>query len=256
MSDIQTSVDIRTLLVQFTHPLSPRRISKFRGAVSEAAGWENDFFHNHNNLEVQPEPDVEKNGPLLVAERKKVLLKTTYHYRYPLVQYRVIGGKASLFGINEGRQAIRKWLMQAEDELIMGGKKIPLLIDGMKEKKYSLSLLPSPKLYRLMDYVPFNTENYQKWMEAEDLHERVELLERILAGNIITFVHHLGWRLPDRLEVKLMAIREMKTITVHGTQRIAFNLIYKANIDLPPGIALGRSVAFGFGVQQPTRTQA
>ena len=254
MNSIQNSVQLHTLQVKFTHRLSTGKIPLFRGAIAEAADWENDLFHNHGKLEVMAPGEI--GGGVAVLERKVSTLKEKYLCRYPLIQYRVLEGRATLFGINEGRKAIRSWLLQAEDELEIGGKQIPLLIENMQERKHTLSMLPQPRLYRLMDYVPFNSENYQKWQNAEDLHERIDLVERILAGNIITFAHHLDWRLPERLEVKLMAIREMKTITVHGTKRIAFNLIYKANIDLPPGIALGRSVAFGFGVQQPTRKQA
>ena len=152
----------------------------------------------------------------------------------PSIQYRVIKGQAAIFSCGEGvDNSLRMWLLSRQGSFKLGNREMPLLISGMEEKIHTLSLLPTPKLYRIMDYLPLNTENYLRWKRAESLHERIELLERILAGNIITFVHHLGWRLPDRLEVKLMAIREMKTITVHGTQRIAFNLIYKANIDLP-----------------------
>ncbi|MEM6803936.1 MAG: CRISPR-associated endonuclease Cas6 [Bacteroidota bacterium] len=256
MASHTLSIDIYTLEVQFTHRLSPAKIPQLRGAVAEAAGWEQDLFHNHNNLEVHAPQSLEGDGDVQALTRPKAQLKTTYFSRYPKIQYRSMGGKATIFSLNEGRKAIKNWLMQAEDELEIQGKKIPILIENLQERKHTLSMLSQPRLYRLMDYVPFNSENYEHWQRAADLHERIELLERILAGNIITLAHHLDWRLPKRLEVKLMAIREMKTVRVHKTQRIAFNLIYKANIDLPPGIALGRSVAFGFGVQQPTRTQA
>ena len=251
------TIHIPTLTTTFSLRLRPHQISQWRGAVAEAAGWEEDLFHNHDNTQVQPVPQMVPVGVGTAAQSQviPVQLKDRYLYRYPLIQYRVIKGKATIFSVGPGTTALRKWLLTKSHEIDMARGKHTLLIEGMKEEVHLLQMLPHPKGYRLMDYQPLNQENYEKWRRAQDLTKRIELLEGILVGNILKFASAMDYQLPERLEVKLMAIRSMRPVRVHGTERLGFNLVYKANIDLPPGIALGRAVSHGFGVQMPTRSQ-
>lgn len=111
----------------------------------------------------------------------------------------------------------------------------------------------APVFYRIFDYIPFSSENYALWQAAEHLVARVELLEKVLTGHIISLVNAMDYKMDKHLEVRIMTIREMRTVRKHGQSVLGFNLIFKANIDLPPNMALGRGVSFGFGVTQPTR---
>ncbi|MEM7374544.1 MAG: CRISPR-associated endonuclease Cas6 [Bacteroidota bacterium] len=245
-----TSIILPTLTVRFSLPLQPHQIPQWRGAVAEAAG--DDLFHNHNNR-----PDE----PILVGEGQLgvgVLLETIrtskkYHYRLPLIQYRVIDGQAGIFAIGEGVPILRRWLLSHEEQIRVGGKVVALMIDGMQERKYQVRMLPEMRTYRLMDYLPFHAENYLKWQQADDLIERIQLLQNTLTGQILGLTKGLGFWLPERLELRILTIRKTRSLKVHGTQHLGFNLIYKANIELPPNIAIGRSVSHGFGTQRPVR---
>ena len=252
--------NLHILQTNFSLPLSPKQISSFRGAVAEAAGWEKDLFHNHDNTQVILE-ERESNGqqPLgnlqLAIQAKSVTLKTTYHYRYPLIQYRVMNGKASIWSIDKGTDALRTWLFTKDSKLLMGNREVPLLIEGMKELPFQLKMLPEMKGYRILDYLPFNDDNYKKWKATERLSERIIMLESILTGHILGFSKSMGYQLPERLEVQLLHIWDTKTMRLHACKRLAMGLVYKANIDLPPGLALGKGSSHGFGVQMPTRSK-
>lgn len=226
------------------------------GAVTKAAGWENDLFHNHagNQLRVGPAPERVPAGHGQAEQPQSLLLShQQYHYRYPLIQYRVIEGKAALLGFNEGADALRSWLLQGKRSISIAGSASTLEIRGMEEHSHRLRMLPHWKYYRLMDYQPFHAENYKKWQAAEDLGARIQLLQQCLTGQLLSVATGLDWRIPERLEVRPMHIRSTREVRTHKSSRLAFNLIYKCNLDLPAGIAVGRAVSHGFGVQVPTR---
>lgn len=238
-----------TLYTQFSLPLRPGQIPAFRGAVAEAAGWENDLFHNHARTEVVPEVQPVAEGPAPAAEQAPtVTLKDQFLNRYPRIQYRVRDGKAAIWAIGEGVPALRRWLMEKGDHLTMGGRQYPLLIEQLREGSHQLRIQPEKRLYRLMDYQPFNPDNYREWKQAEHLIARIQLIERILTNNLLILAKVADVFLEERIEAQLMNLRETKTVRTHGTKRLAFNLIFKTNLDLPQAVALGKAVSHGFGV--------
>lgn len=225
-----------TLSLNFDLHLYPRQISRWRGAVAQSSGY-HPLFHNHRN-----ETAITEVPPADSPATKR------YDYRYPLIQYRSQQGKAALFGINKGAEALRQWVMQTGGKLNMGGRNHDLRLIKLEEEQWNLQMLPRMATYRLMDWTPLNQDNYQKWRTAKNLAERVALLDRILVGNLLSLSNGLNWQLPQRLEASLWHIRSTKKVRVHRDERMAFNVLFKANIDLPDGMALGRNVAFGFGV--------
>lgn len=249
-------ISLPTLTVRFNLPLRPEQIPQWRGAVAESASWENDRFHNHAPMEVAPmDPDTGSADSNLLTQQKVSTLKDKFHYRYSEINYRVEKGKAAIFAIGKGVEELRRWLLTRNSEFEMGGRTRTLLIESMQENIHQVKMLPRMRMYRLMDYQPMHSENYKKWQAAPNYIARIELLNNILAANILAFASSQDWQLPERLEVDIMNIRETRTVKTHGVKRMAFNLIYKANIDLPAGLSLGRASSFGFGVQQPTREQ-
>lgn len=245
-----------TLSVSFEHNIFPHQISHWRGAVVDAVGWEDDFFHNHDNTEVIPTVDKLQNGSDSVLVKEKIQaspLKYNYLYRYPLIHYRVKKRKASIFAIREGTDSLKKWLFNNSGTIHMEGQSFPLRIWNMNERECVVRMTDEFKGYRIMDYQPLNKENYELWKKSDSLVSRLALLEQILAGHILGFTSSMNWRCSKRLEVQIMSIRKMYPVMTHGTKRLAFNLVYKANIDLPQEIALGKAVSHGFGVQYPTK---
>ena len=280
--DISKNTEIRTLSISFDLPLFTRQIPQWRGAFVELAGVENDLFHNHYNevgsgkwevgtqlSEVgngKPEMGMDLEDPFdpAMAEALGLSLSPstnhlviaspdhpTYHYRYPLIHYRVQNDKASIFAINEGIEALQMTLSSRAWKLNWEGKPRQLQITGMEMNEYYLRMLPHPKTYRLFKWLALNKENYERWLQCNNLVERVQLLERILAAHILAFAAGMGWELPERLTVSIQDIQQMQQVTCHGNPLLAFNITYNANVLLPPYIALGKAVSHGFGWQKP-----
>lgn len=234
-------MNLKTLSITFDLPLFPRELPQFRGAIAEAAGWEHDLFHNHDN------------NPDLFNLKTVSLESSNLHYRYPLIQYRIKDRKAALFALQEGVDPLRRFLLGAPDTLYMGGKLVPLRMIHLEEKEHPLRMLPHPNTYKLFKWLPLNGDNYEKWLQCHSLSERIALLERVLASHIISFAKGVGWRLPERLEVHLQHIQQVQQVSCHGNPMLAFNIIYTANIQLPPYLALGKAVSHGFGWQVPVK---
>ena len=220
---------INTLSLTFRLPIYTRQIPAWRGAFVELAGWEADFLHNHQAT----------NSADAVI------------YRYPLVQYRVRNGLATIFALNEGIEAVQQVLFSKKWEVNWRGKPTGLIIENQPERKqYNLEIGPIHRL-QMYKYLPFNTENYAKWLECNGLAERVILLERILRGHILSCLWGLGWQGTEEIKVTIQEIRKTQLLPYHGQRLMAFDLVFDTNVNLPEGIALGKAVSFGFGWAVP-----
>jgi hypothetical protein len=103
----------------------------------------------------------------------------------------------------------------------------------------------------LYKWLALNEDNYARWQRCQSLGERIALLERILTAQIITLAKGIGWQIPDLLEVRIQHLQQTQRIVYRGTNLVAFNIAYTANVLLPPHIALGKAVSHGFGWQVP-----
>lgn len=228
-STLSPTVSLPTLSLCFNLPLRPDRVYDWRGAVAASAGHQLEEFHNH----VTTEQEV-------------------YHYRYPLIHYRSQGGRASIWACGDGVELVHNWLRDTNlNAFTMNKHRRSLRVDCIVEKPFHLQPTTTHRHYRLLDWLALNQDNYKRWRKLETLHERIDLLQDILTGQLLGFATAAGWRLPTDFKAELVNLSKMRAETVKGTKRIAFNVIYRAPVLLPPDLALGRSVAFGFGVQRP-----
>jgi hypothetical protein len=224
-------MQLTTFHLGFDLPLRPAQLSQFAGAVATAVGWDEDLFHNHRGEE----------------------LDTAFHYRYPLIQYRVWDGKAELWAVGEGCEAIRRWLRDIPESLQIGKTEVPMRISKLRETSHELAMLPEPRLYRLMDYMPFDQQQYKDWQQAPHLTARLGLLERVLTSQVLGFASAMNYQLPRRLDLHLMSIRETRRLKFRSHSRLGFNLVFRANLSLPDKMALGHHVARGFGLTNVIR---
>lgn len=224
------NLEVQTLSVLFNLPVQKREIDQWRGAFIEMGGWEDSLFHNHKT-------------------------KDSYHYRYPLIQYRSVNNRAALFAIGDGIPAFQSVLANNEWFINWNGQKHSLQIANLKSAQTTIEMLDAPKTYRLRKWLALNQDNYKRWQNTTSLLERVALLERVLAGQLLGFCTAMGYQLPERLEVCLEDIETIRKVRLHGNAMIAFDVNYSANIVLPKGIALGKGKSVGFGYQNFKRKQ-
>lgn len=249
------SKNINTIQITFNLPLHPGLISKWRGAVIEAVGVEKDWLHNHYNIlhntvgegnfeDTDIQQEAVSTEPLVFTENK------LYH-RYPLVQYRAVKGKAAIFAMGEGIDAISKWLFSNKSDFRFNGKEYHLKIDNIQEGACSMELHTEQCFtYRLLDWIALNEKYYAQWRAADNLIQRVELLNHLLNTHIMTFTRGVSFDNESRIEAQLLNLTSMKKVSMHNMNRIAFNVLFRSNLLLPDFIALGRATAFGFGRTQ------
>lgn len=218
-----TPTPVRTLTVRFDDlPLRADAIHRFRGQVVAAAAQPDDRLHNHA-------PD----GASL--------------YRYPLVQYRVWQGRATLFGIGEGVDTVRAFLATLDQTPYQA---LPA--------RTEVGLCEQPLRYAIGQWWPMNTENLHRWKQTTGLANRVRLLEGILTNQLLAVCEAIGYRVPNRgLHVEIQELTEAparRFATQQATQPLQarlFGLVYTANLRLPEGLGVGKGVSKGFGVQMP-----
>lgn len=227
---------LRFMTLSFDLPLHPAQIPLWRGAFIEMAGREYDFFHNHNNA-----PKTGSN-------------RSNYHYRYPLIQYRMLHGHAAIYAINEGVEVLQEVLSKKNWTINWKGKPLNLKVVDIQMQEHSLRMLAKPKPYRLQKWLGLSPKNYAAWQQCDGLIAQVSLLERILATNLLMTCSSFNWRLPERLTVRITKIHKEQWVRCHGDRVLAFSLSFKANIALPAQLATGRSVSLGFGWIELERT--
>lgn len=216
----------------FDLPLRHENIQAWRGAMADLAGKENDFFHNHDSA-------LDEGN--------------TFKHRYPLIQYRVHGQHAALFGINQGADALaamsKKGLFQ---HFKINGHARPItVIRESRERSFPLIFSKDHTLnpYRIYRYLPFTSENYHAYKNLSSLSEKIPFLERLMRNHIVSFVHGVGWSLDndEKVNVVINDIDRVKKTNVLGVNMVAFDMVFSVNIKLPEGLGIGRKPAFGFG---------
>lgn len=218
---------MRLIRLTFDLPLERRDIAGFRAAVAQAAGLEEDIFHNHRS-------------------------DGSVQYRYPLVQYRSERGKAAVVGIDDGVEALFNWYAKAQS-LLFNEVEHPLRIAGMEMQQHALRYHPELQTYRLYQWLALNQEHYREWAALPDLASRAAALERALVAHILTFCRAVDWRLPQRLEVSIVSIGATYRTRLLGNDLVAFDLTFRSNLWIPAHIGLGKGVSHGFGVCRPER---
>lgn len=209
-------------------PLRGNQVAQLRAAIIEAAGRDQEWLHNH----------AESGEPV---------------YRFPLVQYRVRHGRAAVWAVGEGTDALRQWLFQSNGQIKLGGRNIPFRVTEWKDERFEMTLLPPerPRWYYLNRWLPLNGDKYREWLQAPDLASRVAMLDNILIAHLLTFARGMDWRLPDRLDARLQQIVHTRKAVYHGVTFVSFDVVFTANLALPPGLGIGHAASHGYGITTP-----
>ena len=176
-----------------------------------------------------------------------------YHHRYPLIQYRVRRGKATIFAINEGVEALQQILAKSDWKLNWQGNIESLQVEDLEMNEHYFRMLAQPKEYRLKQWLALNQESYREWRQCNGLLERAQLLQRKLENHLVGLFKGLQWDWSERFEVQLQNIDRSNVIHYHDTQLMCFDVTFTTNVLLPSDIGIGKGVSHGFGVVFPKR---
>ena len=213
-----------TLIIRFKNDLSPHEVPMFRGAVIAAVGKGcPELFHNH-----------EGDG---------------FRYRYPMIQYKRIGGKAAIVCIGDGCNEIGAFFSNCNFRMRIGeGREELFEIASVIPHRTQVQPWNDAFTYYLRNWLPLNTENYQLYQKMEGVVEHTQLLERMLIGNILSACKGLGSTVERNIEAKLLQVDAPRKVYYKGVGLMSFSGEVKCNVSLPDFIGLGKGASIGHGM--------
>ncbi len=213
--------NIKTLIVKFDGTILDREIPQFRGAVIAAAGG-NLLFHNHQG--------------------------DGYRYSYPLIQYKKIGRNPAIVCIGAGVESIGKLFENGNFTFDIGGNVREMEIVSVKANKTNVQLWNSTFNYSLRHWLALNPENYKIYNSLTLMTDKITLLEKILKGNILSFLKGMDIFIDGELECSISNLSSPYVLRYKGVGLTAFNVDFVCNLSIPHLIGLGKNAALGFGV--------
>lgn len=216
-----------TLTTIFDLPWTHEHIRAFRGAVSEAAdpGRQIPLWHNHEGQSLR--------------------------YSYPLIQYRVIGGKAAIVAFNEAMPLLRRFVLDAPEHISIMGQSYPFKLIKLEETETHFGLSQHiDQAYYMPAWMGLNQDNYELWQQAPDLQARTQLLERILSSQLVNLCKQFGFRPEQRIELRIDRVERASQDAFRKAELMAFRVWFSCNVQLPRQLSMGKGSSVGFGLIQ------
>ncbi len=222
--------EVHTTTIRFPEiSLATRDAHKLRGYFGNLFKEHSTLLHNH--LE-----DGERAAP-------------RHHYRYPLVQYKVIDRVPVLFGLSEGAELLIQLFLKL-NELQINGNTYPVLSKNIESKIWSIGVGEDLYQYRFQTlWMALNQHNYQQYAKAEE-GEKMEKLKRIAISNILAYYKSMDLYLApnERILMQLKALE--KQTQFKNKTMLAFSGGFTTNALLPDMAGIGKAVSRGFGTVQ------
>jgi hypothetical protein len=206
-------ISIARLTFRTEQKFKKRDAEKLRGFFA-AQYREQDLFHNHQAC-------------------------GTAIYRMPLIQYKVINGQLTVFGLNEAVPVLaEKFLkvkaLKIDDETIthfetsLELKKEPFLID---ENLYSYQFITP--------WLAVNQKNYLQY-----INKKLDL-DRVLQNNLLSCFKGLGIHADRKIMVK--GDFQEKTLMINNIEYFGFTGRFTTNVKIPQWFGIGKFKAVGYG---------
>ncbi len=213
---------VTSFIIQFANEISSKEIPQFRGAVIASLNQKDILFHNHQNDKLR--------------------------YSYPLIQYKRIHRKATIVCVGEGTKSIHELFVSNSFLFQIGNKEEKMLIESAKTNVTDMSLLDTPKSYRIFNWLPLNSENYRQYQTIENFSEKATFLEAKLVGNLLSFLKGVGIIIEEDLKVSITNLTAQRIATYKNVKLMAFDIEFKTNLNIPQYIGIGKNASVGFGI--------
>ena len=212
-----------TIIIQFDKEIESKAIPFFRGAVIASLEKKNILFHNH--------------------------FENKLRYSYPLIQYKRIHKKAAVMGVGKGIEVISQMLSTSDFNYLIGNEKVQMRIEAVNAYDNDILLSDvADNSYRIHSWLPLNSDNYKQYQEAEGIVERIKILERVIVGNILSFLKGVGIHLEEQIVLQITNITGQRPYIYKKVRMMAFDIEFKTNISLPQYIGIGKNASVGCGV--------
>lgn len=214
---------IKTLVVKFENDLPPKMVPAFRGAIIEKVDRSHILFHHHTG-------------------------DTEVLYKYPLIQYKSIGRKAGIICLGDGVGEMHRLFSQPNMNIKIHDNKTLLVIDTLEMSSFELKMSNDPNKYKLVNWLGLNEANFKIFKELSSIEDKIQLLEKTLKGNILSFAKGLEWSIEEEIKLQINEIKDQRIIRFKGRPMLVFDLYFEANVKLPKYIGLGKSASHGYGM--------
>lgn len=172
-----------------------------------------------------------------------------FRYSYPMIQYKRINGQAAIVCVGDGVEEIGNFFRNSDFCLQLGdGETVVFEIDSVVPHRTLVQIWDSWFSYHLRNWLPFNSENYQKYMQLDGVVERTQMLERILIGNVLSACKGLGVVMEHEIQCKVIDLDEPRVTRFKNMPYLCFDGQFKCNVSLPSYIGLGKGSSIGHGI--------
>lgn len=192
-------------------------------------------------------------GAILNKENSSVLFHNHledggFRYAYPLIQYKRIGGCAALICLGEGTESIGSFFASCDFHMKIGDREETFEIETVKANQIIVQTWDSTFRYTLRKWLPLNSENYKEYTALDGMIAKLQFLQHILVGNILSFCKGLDIHLEKEVTCEIIDMEEPRLVYYKGVKMMSFDIAFKSNISLPDFIGLGKGVSLGFGM--------
>lgn len=172
-----------------------------------------------------------------------------YHYSYPKIQYKIIDGRAAVVGINEGAEALERLFSDVDSiSCNLGRREAELNVMTIDEWYGDVIMTDENCTYRIDNWLPLNSRNYNEYIQADGLACQVKMLERILVGNILSFAKGINVFFDAMVSCRINDLRCYGNNAYKGVGFIGFSAIFNTNVLIPQWIGLGKSASLNHGI--------
>ncbi|MCZ7384742.1 MAG: CRISPR-associated endonuclease Cas6 [Candidatus Methanoperedens sp.] len=166
-------------------------------------------------------------------------------YRYPLVQYKMIGGAPMVVGINDGAEVLKQ-VYDKYDEIKLGEEVYEIVEKGISVKNQEFGISEKIHSYEFATpWLALNQENYKKYYGLKSREDRNEFLRKTLIGNLLSVSKSLDYQVPDTIKcdvdvnIRKSRLKDVNVMTFIGG--------FCTNFLIPDYLGIGKSVSRGFG---------
>ena len=213
---------INILTIQFANEITLHEIPLFRGAINSSLDNQSILFHNHDG-----------NG---------------LRYAYPLIQYKQIKDKAAIVCIGKGTETINDLLRLGSSKLHIGKRVVDMRVQTIHIDQFQIDGNDKEYHYKLQNWLPLNTKNYKEYQCMDSMVSKIQLLERVLVGNILSLLKGIDVHVDYQISLNIMDIANQHIIYYKKVKLMAFDVEFKTNISLPQYIGVGKNASIGFGI--------
>ena len=180
-----------------------------------------DYFHNHS-----------KEGII---------------YRYPLIQYKVIDKKPTIVLLKKACDIAYRY--NAVDKIIIGEDELISEDILVEIKKACFGVSKEIKKYKFVTpWIGLNQNNIGKYRKLAGSDEKLEFLENIVKGNILSLSKGMEYRVNERIDVKINRESiEEKKVYFKKKKLMAYQFEFHTNFVIPDDIGIGKACSRGFG---------